>query len=93
MDDRCEKLRSTAMMGYANGTEAINAYIAIAAVATSKQGDFCCLETLLDVLEQQSGLSGTSLVGTSEPQRKTFEVERYIKCLLEQARQSSTQGS
>ena len=85
--ETCELLRQKAMAGRRNGTEAINAFICIAAVATTVTNNRCCLETLLDVLEKQRELSGLNVAGSaSEADFKATEVAQYITCLLKAVR-------
>jgi hypothetical protein len=79
----CEVERRKAIAGRRNGTEAINAFICIATVATTVKDSRCCLKALLDVLEQQRGLSGFNLVSDSEADTKAVEVAQYIACLLQ----------
>lgn len=76
-----EGLRARAMARPRDCTEAINAFICIAAVATTVKDDDGCLRTLLDVLEQQRGLAGFAVVQGSEADRKAFEVAAYLDCL------------
>ena len=78
----CENDRRKAMAGRRNGTEARNAFICIATVASEVKDNRCCLRTLLDVLEHQRGLGGLMVVSGSEADIKAEEVAQYIACLL-----------
>ena len=82
--DSCETKRLRALAGVPNGTEASRAFICIANVASSVRDSSCCLKALLQVLEEQHGLGGIALAGTSDDaNKKAADVAAYINCLLQ----------
>lgn len=77
-DKKYEQLRGLATAGDLNGSKTIRALICVANVVPTVTNSACCLQALLDVVEQMKGPLGMGIVGASSEDRKVEQVVCFI---------------